>query len=82
MASKLKVVLLPRAGTVIRRVADSLLLRKGKTWWSPGSTQEARCCRVLREKYEWPIEDQPAAGQKFFQYRLDPERRPRYQFGV
>jgi hypothetical protein len=79
---KKKIVFLPRAGTLIRRVADSLLLRKGKAqWWSPGSTKEARCCRTLRARHGWPIEDRAAKGEKYFEYRIDPERRSHFQFG-
>jgi len=83
MASKTKKVLeLPRAGTLIRGVADRLLENKSRKWFSPANTPEARACRTLRDRYDWPIEDQPAKGEKYYEYRLDPERRGHYRFGA
>ena len=82
MASKkIGPLFLPRAGTLMRAVADTLTCTKGKTWWSPEDSKQGRCARALREQYGWPIEDRMATGEKYYQYRLDPERRAHYRFG-
>lgn len=77
---KKKKVSLPRAGTMMRETADLLLSRRSRVWYVPSSASFARCAQTLRDKYNWPIEDQVVDGAKYHKYRLDPERRSHYEF--
>lgn len=69
-----------RCGTWIRDAADALISTKGKMkWWLPESKALSRAARSLRDEHGWPIEDRLHECGRH-EYRLDPERRSRYEF--
>lgn len=76
---KKKILRLPRAGSLARAIAESLIKARGagKNWWFPPHGRGSRALRYLRQR-GWPIEDfSPDGVGGRSAYRLDPERMAR-----